>query len=44
MTDRNLTVARLVEDEIEGVEIEGDAFGDCSIHSVSHRRSKSEQS
>jgi hypothetical protein len=28
MTDRNLTVARLVEDEIEGIEIEGDAFGD----------------
>jgi hypothetical protein len=27
MTDRNLTVARLVEDEIESVEIE-DAFGD----------------
>jgi hypothetical protein len=28
VTDRNLTVARLVEDEIEGIEIEGDAFGD----------------
>jgi hypothetical protein len=28
MTDRTLTVARLVEDEIEGIEIEGDAFGD----------------
>ncbi|WP_273837496.1 hypothetical protein [Halococcus sp. PRR34] len=28
MTDRNLTVARLVDDEIETVEIEGDAFGD----------------
>jgi hypothetical protein len=28
VTGRNLTVARLVEDEIEGIEIEGDAFGD----------------
>ena len=28
MTGRNLTVARLVEDEIEGIEIEGNAFGD----------------
>ena len=28
MTDRKLTVARLVEDEIGGLEIEGDAFGD----------------
>jgi hypothetical protein len=27
MTDRNLTVARLVEDEIEGIEI-ADSFGD----------------
>ena len=28
MSDRNLTVARLVEDEIESFAIEGDAFGD----------------
>lgn len=28
MNDRNLTVARLVDDEIEGIEIEDDAFGD----------------
>jgi hypothetical protein len=27
-TDRNLTVARLVEDHINGIEVEGDAFGD----------------
>ena len=28
MSDRNLTVARLVEDHIDGIDIEGDAFGD----------------
>lgn len=28
MTERNLTVARLVEDHIDAIEIEGDAFGD----------------
>jgi hypothetical protein len=28
MSERNLTVARLIDDEIESVEIEGDAFGD----------------
>jgi hypothetical protein len=28
MSSRYLTVARLVEDEIGGIEIEGDAFGD----------------
>jgi hypothetical protein len=28
MSERNLTVARLVEDEIDSIEIEGDAFGD----------------
>lgn len=28
MNNRNLTIARLVEDHIDGVEIEGDAFGD----------------
>jgi hypothetical protein len=28
MTDRNLTVARLVEDHIDAIEVEGDAFGD----------------
>ena len=28
MSDRNLTVARLVEDHIDGLEIEGDAFGE----------------
>jgi hypothetical protein len=28
MSERNLTVARLADDEIESVEIEGDAFGD----------------
>jgi hypothetical protein len=28
MTDRNLTVARLVTDHINGITVEGDAFGD----------------
>ena len=28
MSDRTLTVARLVKDEINGIEIEGDAFGE----------------
>jgi hypothetical protein len=28
MSSRNLTVARLVTDEIDGIKIEGDAFGD----------------
>lgn len=28
MTDRNLAVARLVKDEIDGITIEEDAFGD----------------
>lgn len=28
MSERNLTVARLVEDEIESVKIDGDAFGE----------------
>lgn len=28
MTDRNLTVARFVTDHIDGIEVEGDAFGD----------------
>jgi hypothetical protein len=28
MSSRNLTVARLVEDHIDGITVEGDAFGD----------------
>jgi hypothetical protein len=28
MTDRNLTVARLVEDHIDGITVEGDAFAE----------------
>lgn len=28
MTDQSLTVARLVEDHIDGIEVEGSAFGD----------------
>jgi hypothetical protein len=28
MTDRNLTVVRLVTEHIDGIEVEGDAFGD----------------
>jgi hypothetical protein len=28
VTDRNLTVARLVTDHIDGITVEGDAFGD----------------
>jgi hypothetical protein len=28
MTDRNLTVARLVTEHIDGITVEGDAFGD----------------
>ena len=28
MSDRNLTVARLVTEHIDGIEVEGDAFGD----------------
>ena len=31
MSDRNLTAARLVEDHIDGIDIEGDAVGDLLV-------------